>query len=72
MTPDEAKSARKELGLTVEAMALVLGLGAAQRVYEYENGTRGPSGAVVLLYRIYLRDPKIMRRVLAGKYEQDV
>lgn len=54
MTPDALRAARESLGLTGAQMAALLGMSGHARVYEYENGTRNPSGAALRLYRAYL------------------
>lgn len=53
MTPSEIRALREGLGLTQPQFARLLGLGAAQRVAEYESGTRRPSGAALLLLMAY-------------------
>ena len=40
MTPDDLTAIRKRLGMTQAQLAEAIGLGAAQRVYEYEAGRR--------------------------------
>ena len=69
MTPEELKAARVKLGLNGLEMARALGLGAATRVSEYENGAQSPSGAVLILYAIYLDSPRTLKRVLDGRIE---
>ena len=64
MTKDDYRQIRKDLGLTLEAMAAELrtDLGSVSR---WERGARSPSGAVVRLYEL-LRDGTIRP---AGKGE---
>ena len=64
MTPDELKAARATLCLSASDMAKALGLGDKARVYEYEAGTRRPSGSALILYRIYLRSPDVLAEVM--------
>lgn len=54
MTPAEIKKARQTLGLSGPQLAPLLGYSAAPRIYELENGTRQPGGAVVRLLQAYL------------------
>ena len=69
MTPEELKAARLELGLSGTEMASALGLGAATRVSEYENGAQAPSASVLILYDIYLNSPRTLKRVLSERNE---
>ena len=53
MTPAEIQEARQSLGLDQHQMAAMLGLGAATRVSEIENG-KPTSQSVIRLMRAYV------------------
>jgi transcriptional regulator with XRE-family HTH domain len=49
MTPTQFREARQSLGLTQSDIAPMIGLGAASRVSEIENGATVPKQAALLI-----------------------
>jgi len=59
MTPQELKTARRELGLSASGLAKLLGVGSGRTVRRREAGDREIPGPVIRLIKLLLKDPDI-------------
>lgn len=66
----DAKAIRKQLDLTQDEMATVLGT-SPSGYKKWEQGTRQPSGAARTLLRIMEREPEAVLRALAAEKSSD-
>jgi putative transcriptional regulator len=61
----DAREARLKLGLSQREFALLIGT-AIGTIRKWELGTRRPSGAAQTLIEVIKREPKAVRRAIAG------
>lgn len=66
----DAKAIRKQLDLTQDEMATVLGT-SPSGYKKWEQGTRQPSGAARTLLRIMEREPEAVLRALSAEKSSD-
>lgn len=65
MNPSDVKTVRKQLGLTQQALAVLIGV-SVSTVRNWEQGRRRPRSSAQALLKIAKRNPLIVQETLRG------